>query len=78
MGLTKSTRDHVQETDENCTKDPALEVIGNREWIERVCYRIVHYKLLHCCSLYDALHLLELMSEENIALVFSFDGMLRY
>ncbi|KAK7503511.1 hypothetical protein BaRGS_00005050 [Batillaria attramentaria] len=54
-------------------QDPTQEVIGDRDWLEGMAYRIIRYELLHCGSLYEALHLLDLLAEENIALVFSFD-----
>lgn len=39
-----------------------------------VAYRVVQHALLHSASLYDAQHMLALLADENIALVFSFDG----
>ena len=59
---------------DGCSTDTAKEVIGDRDWLERMAYKIVQHQLVHCHSLYDALHMLSLLHEENIALVFSFDG----
>ncbi|XP_076465994.1 spatacsin-like [Babylonia areolata] len=51
----------------------ALQVIGGREWLERTAYRAVQQQLVRCGTVHDALHLLALLAQENIALVFSFD-----
>lgn len=54
--------------------DGENDVIGNRDWLERIAYHVLCHELIHCASLYDALNLLILLTNENIALVFSFDG----
>ncbi|XP_070207763.1 spatacsin-like isoform X2 [Littorina saxatilis] len=72
--LTKpSSTAEKKRNSETTSTDPAEEVIGDRDWLEHMAYKVVHYELVHCSSLYDALHMLALLVEENIALVFSFD-----
>jgi hypothetical protein len=74
VGVSKASAIKESDTSAEFSTDPTLKVIGDREWLEQTAYRVVRYELLHCPSLYDALHLLQLLAEENISLVFSFDG----
>ena len=77
MGHTSNHANGNMDNDldqEGQSTDPAKEVIGDRDWLERMAYRTIQHQLLHCRSLYNALHTLNLLHEENIALVFSFDG----
>lgn len=56
------------------SEDPGEEVIGDADWLEHMAYHVLTYELTHSSSLYDVTHMLHLLAEENIALVFSFDG----
>ncbi|PVD19335.1 hypothetical protein C0Q70_19822 [Pomacea canaliculata] len=55
------------------SEDPGEEVIGDADWLEHMAYHVLTYELTHSSSLYDVTHMLHLLAEENIALVFSFD-----
>ncbi|KAL8574758.1 hypothetical protein ACOMHN_035875 [Nucella lapillus] len=57
----------------NKGEQSGVSVVGDRDWLERVAYRVVHHQLVHAPSLHDAWRMLGLLAEENIALVFSFD-----
>ena len=73
-GRGQRHRERVKAEQSAESGDPADKVIGDRDWLERVAYNIVRHELVHCPSVHDAVHILSLLAEENIALVFSFDG----
>ncbi|XP_046337180.2 spatacsin-like isoform X1 [Haliotis rufescens] len=50
-----------------------LIILGNCHWLEQTANRLLQHQLRHTPNLYEALRFVQLLDQENIALVFSFD-----
>ncbi|XP_046556417.1 spatacsin-like [Haliotis rubra] len=74
-GLLCDFKDAMSNYPEGKLESSQQLILGNSHWLEMTANRLLQRQLRHTSNLYQALQLVKLLDQENIALVFSFDGM---